>query len=115
MSRVKLLFMTFFLSFLLSLFALEPANANYQGEYGMGPDMMHWGFGMMRWFGPIFMIVFFVLTIVVIIFLVKWIALTKKPGFFSKEEESALDILKKRYAKGEIDKEEFEEKKKDLL
>ncbi len=57
---------------------------------------------------------FWIAIIVGIIFLVKWIVQQSRPGE-KKREENPLEILKKRYARGEIDKEEFEQKKKDLL
>lgn len=73
---------------------------------------MHGNYGWGMGFGWIFMIIFWVLVILGVVFLIKMIA----GGFkCEKRDESVLDILKKRYAKGEISKEEFEEKKKDLL
>jgi putative membrane protein len=77
-------------------------------DHGWGPGMM-WGWWGMGW---IFMIIFWGLVVVGVIFLIRYLIGTTKTG---RGEESALDILKKRYARGEIDKEEFEQKKKDLL
>jgi putative membrane protein len=85
------------------------------GGWGMGPGMMGWGYGM-GWAGMIFMAVFWIAVIVGIAFLIRRLVVsTGSAGNRGKPEESALEILKKRYARGEIKKDEFEEKKKDLI
>jgi len=90
------------------------AQGGYGGWYGMGPGMMGgWGMG---WFGGIFMIVFWVLVIVALVFFVRWLVRTS--GGISEKETSrsrALEILKERYARGEIGTEEFEERKRLLI
>ena len=79
-----------------------------RGPGGWGP-MMHYGFG----YGGMFMWIIF---LIVIGFLIYFIAQTQKTkGQTPNQHESPLDILKRRYAKGEITKEEYESLKKDLL
>lgn len=75
--------------------------------------MMHdfWGWGG---YGGLFMLVFWIAVIVGIIFLAKWIIEHSRGSSSSSSGESAMDILKERYAKGELDKEEFEQKKRHL-
>ncbi|MEW6569742.1 MAG: SHOCT domain-containing protein [Nitrospirota bacterium] len=83
------------------------------GGGGMGPGMMGWGYGM-GWLWTIITIAFWVLVIIGIIFLIRWLAVSSKTRQEGRGEDSALDILRKRYARGEINKEEFEQRKKDL-
>lgn len=77
------------------------------GGYGMG------GFGAGFGFGGVFMILWWILIIVGIVALVKWM-LGPRAGQ-GGQSGSALDILNQRYARGEIDEEEYRKKKRDLL
>jgi len=74
-------------------------------------------FGMMDGYGMsygmgILGLIFWILIIIGLVLLIKYLW---EGGGTRREQESALELLKKRYARGEISKEEFEEKKKDLL
>ncbi len=65
----------------------------------------------MMWFGMLLMALFWVALIVGVVLVVKW--LMGQGG--ASREDSALDILNKRYARGVIDRHEFEERKRDVL
>jgi len=81
--------------------------------YPMGPWMMWWGHGMGWWIFPIVMIV--VMFVICFLFWGRRGGRSSWCGFGEqKDSETPLEILKKRYAKGEISKEEFETIKKDL-
>ena len=88
-----------------------PAAPLVQGgpyDWGWGTHPMMWGawgFGMM-----IMMFLFWVLIIVAVVVGIRWL-LSQGKG---SRSDSALEILRQRYARGEINKDEFDSKKKDL-
>ena len=66
--------------------------------------------------GMVFMFLFWILIIVGVVLLIRWLLLEARGGGQGRGEgETALEILKKRYARGEVNKEEFEAKRRDLL
>ena len=79
--------------------------------YGLYNDYGGWGVGnMMGWFGGgIMMIAFWILLVALIV----WVG-REFGGRAHRSDSPALEILRERYARGEINKEEFESKKKDL-
>jgi putative membrane protein len=72
--------------------------------------LLLFGGGGMMGFGMGFMMIFWVILLIAIVYVI--LNLGKSPT--TSNEESALEVLKQRYAKGDIDKKEFEEKKRGL-
>ncbi|MDZ7742457.1 MAG: SHOCT domain-containing protein [Bacteroidota bacterium] len=74
---------------------------------GLGGHGWGMGLGMGWWW-----IIGIVLAVIIV-----WLVFrtTNRSNSSDTSRKSALDILKERYARGEIDKAEFEERKKDLM
>jgi putative membrane protein len=82
----------------------------------MWGDWNGWGMGSgMGWgiFGAFHMLLWWVLIILGIVVLVKWL-FGGTSGQARGTENRALEVLKERYARGEIGKEEFDQKRRDL-
>ena len=85
----------------------------------MGPEHFWWG-GW--WFFPMIMPFMMVLVLAVLLYFVFWRGGVRPPWWSDigvpsgppKPPETAMEILKKRYAKGEITKEEFDRIKRDI-
>ena len=77
----------------------------YEWGWGMHPMWGVWGLGMV-----FMMLVFWGLVIVALALGIRWLVNQGRPP----SSDTALTILRERYARGEINKEEFEAKKRDL-
>ncbi|MFH1162374.1 MAG: SHOCT domain-containing protein [Candidatus Jorgensenbacteria bacterium] len=73
--------------------------------------MWNWGYGGgWGWGGTLMMFLWWIFVIIALVALVRWFTHHSSCCGNGK----ALEILKERYAKGEINKKEYEEKKREL-
>ena len=85
-----------------AVWAQAQAPSDTERYYGWGPHMMGWGGGWYPMiFGPFFMILFLAVLVALAV------ALVRLPP-----ARTPLDILKERFARGEIDKAEFEDRRR---
>ena len=66
-------------------------------------------------FGPLFMILVLAVVIAAVVLMVRWLggpSHGSAPTYHAPASRTALDILKERFARGEIDKDEFEERRR---
>jgi putative membrane protein len=70
-----------------------------------------WGMGML--FGMALFFLFWALVLAGLVLLIRWMWVQARPT--PRADELALEILKRRYARGEITREEFETIRRDLL
>jgi putative membrane protein len=76
---------------------------------------MHEGMGWWMWFGVVWMFIFWGGLIGLVVWGVKKLTERSGSGPFVSEKHKPLEIVKERYAKGEISKEEFDKYKEDLM
>lgn len=104
---------------LAALLALGPASrsiAQQEPPFGYHDHMWEGGWGMI--FGPFAMLIFAAAIVIVVVLVIRWLGGpghgTQGSGHAMPPHRGPLDILKERFARGEIDKSEFEERRRIL-
>jgi len=90
----------------------QPAS-DFGPHYGYGPMWGGWGWGGWGWFpgmmlGPLMMLIVVGGTVALVVWLLRGAGHVASHG----HSRAALDILEQRFARGDIDKAEFEDKRK---
>jgi len=97
--------------FLVMTLSSQANSAAVQADTWGGGWHDGWGWGHM-FFGSFMMLLFWGGLVILIILAVRWMGGgSARSGDGPAQGNRALDILEERYARGEIDKEEFEERK----
>ena len=82
---------------------------------------MHFGFGSMSgfngmgWFGGFGMILFWIVLIAAVVILIRFLSKSNLSGRQNVNNDRPLEILKRRYAAGEITRSEYEQMKRALV
>ena len=97
--------------FFVSATLLTPFKVYAQSREWNHGHMWDWGFGML--WGPFGMLVWLGILVLLIVLLARWLGGNSSSKNLEAGEEP-LQILKKRYARGEISKEEYQEMRKTL-
>jgi putative membrane protein len=99
---------------ILSLLPVVRAETNSGscGAYGCGGFMGMGGGSLTGW---LIRLLFWILLIGIILYLARYLTRGNAGGDTERQSKSSMDILEERYARGEIGKEEYEERKKDLM
>ena len=87
-----------------------------RGDAYWGPQMM-WGGWFHMFFGFLMMLLFLGIVVGLVVLVVRWLGSSEHSPFRHaprQGERSALDILKERLARGEIDVAEYEERRRAL-
>jgi len=99
------------------LHILRDIPTEWHGSWGNmspGQGMMNWGFGS-NWLGALIWLAILIAVVVAIIALVRWMTISERSSSKPRHpSDSAMEILRSRYARGEITKEQFTAMKHDL-